>query len=61
MSQLAFYCATESRHLSIINGSENGGSVTDIRKAVPPHLLSKLNKNYHVFLDNLSGDIFGYD
>lgn len=24
-------------------------------------MLPKLNKNYHVFLDNLSGDIFGYD
>ena len=28
---------------------------------MPPHILNKLKKNFHVFLDNLSGDIFGYN
>jgi transposase len=44
----------------VINGCERGGSTTEIRKAVKADMLEHLQKDYHVFLDNLTGDIFGY-
>ena len=60
MSQLSFYCAMEGKKLSVINGREMGGSLETIKGAVEPSLLEKLKKGYHVFLDNLSGDVFTY-
>ena len=51
----------ESRKVSIINGQELGGSITKIKEAVEPAMLTKLVKGFHLFLDNLSGDVFTYD
>lgn len=50
----------ESKEISVINGCEKGGSVSNIKKAVSPEMLDKLVEGYHVFLDCLSGDIFTY-
>ena len=61
MSQLAYYCAMESKDISVINGMEKGGSIANIKSAVKPDLLSQLVKGYHGFLDNLSGDVLTYD
>lgn len=61
MAQLAYYCAMESKLISVINGYEKGGSQTKIKQTVHPNLLHRLQKNYHVYLDNLSGDIFSYN
>jgi hypothetical protein len=61
MTQLAYYCAMESKELSVINGCEKGGSVSHIKTAVQPNMLGQLVEGYHVFLDNLSGDAFTYD
>lgn len=61
MAQLAYYCAMESKDLSVINGCEKGGSVSNIKQAVKPNMLDKLVKGYHGFLDSLSGDVFTYD
>ena len=61
MAQLAYYCAMESLPISVINGNEKGGSSTKIKQTVHPNLLHKLQKNYHAFLDNLTGDIFSYN
>ena len=61
MAQLAYYCATETKRISVINGIEKGGQLDKIKKAVPPEMLPKLRQGYHMFLDNMSGDIFSYD
>jgi hypothetical protein len=50
----------ESKSISVINGCEKGGSISQIKK-VSPEVLRKLSKGYHVYQDNLSGDIFTYD
>ena len=51
----------ESKLISVINGFEKGGSSTKIKQSVHPTLLHKLIKDYHMYLDNLSGDIFSYN
>jgi hypothetical protein len=51
----------ESKDISIINGMEKGGSISNIKSAVNPSMLDKLVKGYHGFLDNLSGDVLTYD
>ena len=51
----------ETKHISVINGREKGGSTSKIKEAVQPNMLDKLVKGFHMFLDNLSGDIFTYD
>ena len=58
---MAYYCAMESKSISVINGCEKGGSVSQIKKAVTPEKLERLAKGYHMFMDNLSGDLFTYD
>ena len=50
----------ESKEISVINGCEKGGSVSNIKNAVHPSILNQLTENYHVFLDSLSGDVFTY-
>ena len=61
MGQMAYYCATESKHISVINGLERGGSIAKIKQAVQPEMLDQLKKGFHCFMDNLSGDILSYD
>ena len=61
MAQLAYYCATQSKRMSVINGREKGGALYKITKAVEPRMLHRLQKGYHVFLDNLTGDYYGYN
>jgi len=61
MGQLAYYCAMESKDISVINGLEKGGSIANVKTAVIPGMLNKLVKGYHGFLDNLSGDVLTYD
>jgi len=51
----------ESKRISVINGCEKGGSIKTIKKAVPADMLQKLKKDYHLFLDNLNGDLFCYN
>lgn len=51
----------ESKPISVINGCERGGSIKDIVTSVQPSLLKNLVPNYHVFLDNNSGDIYSYN
>ena len=51
----------ESTLLSVINGNEKGGPIKNIKESVKPEILDKLVKNFHVFLDNTSGDIFNYE
>ena len=61
IAQLVYYCSTESAKYYVINGQELGGSLTKIKTAVEPELLKQLKMNLHVYLDNLSGDIFSFD
>ena len=61
MSQLAYYCASETKKISVINGVEKGTPLSKIKTAVKPDMLPRLKKGYHVFLDNLSGDFYSYD
>lgn len=42
MAQLAYFCATETKRISVINGLQKGGSVARIKKAVEPKMLHKL-------------------
>jgi len=51
----------ESKYISVINGKEKGGSVAKIKQAVGVEMLEKLISGFHVFLDNLSGDLYAYD
>jgi len=60
MAQLAYHCALESKYISVINGKEKGSSVSKIKQAVSIDLLERLHPGFHVFLDNLSGDIYEY-
>ena len=50
----------ESQKISIINGCEKGGSTKQIYTAVAPEMLEKLEPDYHMFLDNLTGDVYNY-
>jgi hypothetical protein len=61
MAQLAYYCASETKKISVINGVERGTPLSKIKTAVKPDILPRLKKGYHVFLDNLSGDFYSYD
>lgn len=61
MAQIAYFCAMESKTLSIINGLEKGGSMKNIKSFVKPDVLDKLTQNYHCYMDNLSGDVFSYN
>lgn len=61
MQHMAYYCATASKKISVINGCERGSSTTEIKKAVKPDMLDHLTKGFHVFLDNLTGDMFEYN
>jgi hypothetical protein len=66
ISQLAYYCATEgvvSRRIKVINGFEKGGPLKNITKVLDgnPKKLKALEKDVHVYLDNLSGDFYSYE
>lgn len=60
IQQLVYFCAMESQKISIINGCEKGGSTKQIYTAVAPEMLEKLEPDYHMFLDNLTGDVYNY-
>ena len=51
----------ESKHISVINGCEKGGSLARIKQAVKPEMLEQLNKGFHMYMDQLSGDVLTYD
>jgi hypothetical protein len=61
MAQVAYFCSMESRGISIINGLEKGGSIQNIRNFVAPEVLPKIQRGYHCYMDNLSGDIYSYN
>lgn len=61
LAQMAYYCAMESKHISVINGCEKGGSLARIKEAVKTDMLDSLTKGFHVFMDQLSGDLLTYD
>lgn len=61
MSQLSYFCAMESKWISVINGKEKGGTVGKIRQAVEPDFLPFLKSGFHLFLDNLTGDLYDYN
>ena len=61
LAQISYFVGMESRHISVINGCEKGGSLKKIKQAVSPDMLNHLKPNYHMFLDSLTGDLFSYD
>ena len=46
--------------MQVVNGNERGGPLNRIKK-VDERKLACLDPNYHVYLDNLSGDYYTYD
>ena len=60
IQQLVYFCAMESQRISVINGCEKGGKTGDIYTAVAPDMLNSLKPDYHMFLDNLTGDVYRY-
>jgi len=61
MGLLSYYIAMEGQKISVINGCEKGGSIKKIKQAVKPDMLPRLQSDFHMFLDNLTGDLFNYN
>ncbi len=58
MPLLTYYCATNCAELSVINGRERGGPLSDLDK-IPPDSLKHLAA-HEVFLDYTTGDFYSY-
>ena len=56
---LVYYCSTEMRNYSVVNGKEKGSPV-DLLQYYTADMCRSL-KEHHVFLDSLSGDALSYD
>ena len=64
MASIVAYCAAFKVHkFEVINGKEKGGKLQEIHSVLggDTEKLKELNSKKHIFLDNLSGDYYGYD
>lgn len=63
MAQLVYYCSTQSKIYKVVNGNERGGPLNKINSFLQGNhaKLSALDPNFHVYLENLSGDYYTYD
>jgi hypothetical protein len=61
MAQISYFCAMESKNVSVINGLEKGGSMKNIKKFIKPEMLEVLTQGYHCYMDSLTGDMFSYN
>ena len=59
-SQLVYYCATLGKRIKVINGNERGSALSNLQN-IPSSKLVKMNSDYHMFLEDLTGDFYCYN
>ena len=58
--QLVYYCSTLGKQIKVVNGNERGSALSNLQN-IPGEKLDKLIDNYHMFLEDLTGDFYGFN